>query len=151
MELPVDIARATVDNLNFIRDSWLKSYRDSAWVAGIPSAVFYPFHGIKVDMLLNESDVRIAHYRKDPNQVYGWIAARVYDTELIVHYIYVKSTFRKFGIGRDLLSSVCEGYLDKKITATHRTWSNVWLDSKLKIEYNPYLIDSIVGGANERD
>lgn len=147
--LPIDIIRATQNDVHLIRDSWLKSYRSSVWVSGIPSEIYYPVHGNKVDALLSQSQVLIARYQKDPDQVYGWIAGRQYLEHLIVHYCYVKSTFRKLGIGRQLLNKLIHyAPLYEKIIATHRTWSHAWLDSQLSIEYNPYLIDEIVRGAS---
>lgn len=139
MVLPIDILPPEDKDIPFIRDSWLKSYRDSEWVAGIPSDIFYRSHGAIVGELLYNSIIKTARWSKDHNQIYGWIAAEKYKDALVIHYVYVKSAFRKMGIGRTLFFSL-EDIKTQDLLCTHRTWTHKWLSKKINIKYNPYLL-----------
>jgi hypothetical protein len=41
---PILLRPVAVEDLNFIYSSWLKSYRDSVTVRGVPNDLFYKAH-----------------------------------------------------------------------------------------------------------
>lgn len=75
-----------------------------------------------------------------PNDYYGY--ALVDDRipgYLVVHWIHLKSNWRRYGIAKLLLSNF--DYTNKQIIVTNLTNSNDFneLKSKLDVSYNPYL------------
>lgn len=143
--LPVEIRMADDNASHLIRDSWLKSFRKSSWTQGIPNEIFYPRYGERVDKLIKSSITMVAFWEQDHDQFYGWMTGSRFKSGLIIHYCYVKSAFRKLGMGRALLESFA--WKDnEKIIGTHHTWAHQWLDCKYVIEYNPYIISDIIGG-----
>lgn len=165
-QLPIVIRKPVPDDLNFILNSWLKSYRWEAW-AGVPREQFafckkcdkhpkcatcerevrqsYPSSPIHGDVYFKEqerliyeinerSEILVACNVEEPDQVYGWVVA----SSGLLHYVYVKGPFRRFGIGGSLLdrAGVPKG---SKATYTHRTrFVDRCLRSRLG-EFNPYL------------
>ncbi len=146
MSLPLKLREAEADDLNFILSSWLKSFRDAQRIPDQKSAVwfnwprpsnevFFNFQQKLIVRLLQRSKCLVAVNPEDLSQVYGFI---VYENNPdIIHYVYVKSTFRKMGICKLLLSKSVEQPAPKY---THVTYAVEFLAPKLNAEFNPYLI-----------
>jgi GNAT superfamily N-acetyltransferase len=122
------------DELSFVYHSWLHSLRaGSNYHRGIPSSVYYNNHKRKLYLALDRSHTIVATPKDHPKIISGYIVWESSDP-VTVHYIYVKSDFRKLGLGKLLLEVATSG---KKIVGTHRT-----IDVKGKdFVFNPYLLE----------
>jgi hypothetical protein len=88
---------ATIDDVNFILSSWLKSYRPSAPL--VSDEVYFREHKALVMQLIQRSAVHIACDPSYPLSIYGYAVVE----QGAVHYVYVKFALRKFGVARALL------------------------------------------------
>lgn len=137
------IRLANDDDIHLVINSWLHSYRASPFGAGMSSEVYYREHRDVLQDILEHCQVMVACDNEIGDQIYGWIAYEESKEETIVHFVYVKRPFRKFGIASTLVEGI----------PTHKPWvlttkpfyvqgSNDQVPKKLRdvLEFNPYLI-----------
>ena len=75
----------------------------------------------------------------DPSQLYGYILAGEEEGVIVIHFLYVKHTFRNMGIGKTLLDAVGHSS-DNAAVYTHHTRMADRLSSKYNLVYHPYLL-----------
>ena len=127
------------EDRSFIFSSWLKSYRFSHFGEKITNTIYFEEHHKIVERLLDNSKVLIACNESDPSQLYGYIVVEEEGGILVVHFLYVKHTFRNVGIGKTLLDAVGHS-TDKASVYTHHTRMADKLSSKYNFVYHPYLL-----------
>ena len=101
------IRDGTKDDLNFITNSWLKSARENVTEFSnfrIDGTLFWPSMKVIIDKALKRCLVRVAADSADQNHIIGYIVFDPYAEIRIIHWIYVKSTFRRFKVARALLT-----------------------------------------------
>jgi GNAT superfamily N-acetyltransferase len=94
-------------DLPFIINSWTESYKDSKYNPIYGPAYFYYFR-LLLNRLIPKSLITVICNPDDPDQIYGWGCYTITDNQLIVHWIYIKYTFRKLGLGTFLLNTLKE-------------------------------------------
>ena len=102
------IDRPTSEDLIFIKDSWLKSYRTSVMATictpitlrnqGKMSAEYARGQQMLIEALLLRGSTFVY---KDGDFIIGWACA---EPPHILHYVYVKYNFRNGGVSRKLIS-----------------------------------------------
>lgn len=129
---------------SFVIAAWLNNYRrESYFAARVTDKVFFYHHHAIVERLLARSRVLIACDPSDENEIVGYI---VWEPG-VLHWVYVKKAFRKFGIGRSLLSATD---LPDDLAGVHITHpTKLWFTTKQHGEgleakfpaaiHNPYL------------
>lgn len=133
-------------DLPFIWNSWLKSYRDNNELAkAIASETYFTEHRRLIGALCDRSAVLVACSPDHPEQIYGYAVFEAFTGPMLVmHYIYVKQTYRRFGIASELLekAKLAVHQPDGIPTgATHITY--LWLDhlrDRWGMWFNPYLL-----------
>lgn len=135
----IRLRQANQEDVSFIFNSWLKSYRNSLFAKNIPNEIYFTNHHNLVENLLQNNKVIIACSKEDPSQIYGYICAGHTDGILTLHYIYIKQTFRNMGIAKQLLSMFNH---DSAIASvyTHHTRIAEKLGPKYNMFYHPYLL-----------
>ena len=96
----VEIRGACLSDHNFVFDSWRRSFADSDFSKPINALVFFKGHHRVIEKILEKGQVEIACSKEFPEEIRGWIA---YDRDCL-HFIYVKSPFRRFGVSRLLMN-----------------------------------------------
>jgi GNAT superfamily N-acetyltransferase len=155
-EIQLAVRAPNVKDIDFITNSWLESFRDGYFVSTVPNRVYYNQHHKIMEKLLPRSVVLVACNEKDPDHLYGWICAEVMDQHLILHYVYVKDSLRRFGIAKKLIQYLMKNLpvAQDRLVTTHQTQKSKtlikgWKSWDLKpakerygIEflYNPYLL-----------
>lgn len=111
------------DDVNFIHDSWKKSYYE--WGTGhnlLGFSSFDTYHRPIRDKILNNPNVAIvmASAAKDPSTILGWIAVEKPNTSdyTLLHYIYIKASVLGEGIATDLVNRTVH---IKPVLYTHST------------------------------
>ena len=137
-KVKVRIRPALEADVPFIFSTWLRSYRDSNFANNISTTVYYAEHHKVVEKLLKSSEVFIACADDDISELYGYICAQKVDGILVVHYAYVKHSFRHLGIGAQLLA-VLEYDPTKASIYTHMTKTARSLATKYGFIHSPYL------------
>jgi predicted N-acetyltransferase YhbS len=127
LEVEFKIRPMRTDDEGFVFNSWLRSFRKSV---DMESKAYYLFKHSVIERLLRDSRTLMAVACDDPDQIFGWVCFAPFEDEYVVHYLYVKATFRKLGIGRRLIESLPPiGWY------THKTYGSAFFD----VDYNPYL------------
>lgn len=113
------IRHAIGSDLNFIYDSWLTSFRyDSAFGKSHKNSVFFPQYRRVLDEILSKPDTQtlVAHDPDNLDVVLGYL---VYEPG-ILHYVFTKEAFRKYGIAAALLQYAAQG---RELLISHKTLS----------------------------
>ena len=145
METPqVRLRPATPEDVNFIFSSWLKSFRNSLSASKIANPVYFSEHHKLIEQLLRSSKVIIACNNDDSNQLYGYVVAGEVEGIFALHFLYVKHTFRRLGIGRILLNAFPREPGAAGIY-THYTRNMEDIAPKFELMYQPYVLPSNYG------
>lgn len=144
---------ATADDKDFVFSTWLKSYKYSSYFAQrIKKYYFFKYHQKVLDAIWERetSHCLIACLKEDESVILGYIVVERFEKP-ILHFIYVKSNFRNFGIAKSLID---ESEIDLSLAFfTHWCFvkvlnddgsyyfDNDWFFRKFpNLTYNPYLI-----------
>jgi len=130
----VNLREMNADETNFILSSWLKSLRaHSVYFGAVPDQIYYEAHGESIKATLECSNVLVVTPRDSPDIVVGYL---VYenrsDKYVILHYCYVKNSFRRMGIAKLLANQVID---DRPVYVTHLTNKIQMKD----LRFNPYF------------
>ncbi len=119
----------------FVYGTWLNSFRvNSTFARHIDQPTYFAMHHHVVERLLERGELLIATPEDDPDTYLGY-AVREQGTP-VVHYVYVKPAFRRFGVARALLAG-----LPPDFTYTHHTHVLRDLAGPLAAaKYNPYMV-----------
>lgn len=147
---PVRLRPATQEDVGFIFNSWLKSFRYSTFAKDITNTVYFTNHHKVIEDRLKNNQTIIACNDADPSQIFGFINAGLTDGILCINYIYVKQTFRNLGIGKILLNSFNH---DPSVAScyTHETRISERLAAKYNMVYHPYLLFNLPEASNDDD
>ena len=148
-ESPILLRRAGKDDIPFITNSWLRSFRDGLTSRAIPNDVYYYNQHRIVEKLLPKCLNVVVCRADDPDQILAYAVAEPTDRCLIFHFIYVKAPFRKLGLATKLVTELIRSEGNPPVSYSHRTWSikkikDEWLqkespDKMANWLYNPFL------------
>jgi len=133
------------DDTAFIFNSWLKSYRFSHFGEKITNTIYFAEHHKVIERLIDNSKVLVACNPEEPSQVYGYIIGEEVDGIFVLHFIYVKHTFRNMGVGKTLLDAWGHNK-EKAGVYTHHTRMADKLAAKYNFVYHPYLMFEVSSG-----
>jgi ribosomal protein S18 acetylase RimI-like enzyme len=137
-ELPILLRPANSEDVGFIFNAWLKSFRNSEFASDIANEIYFAEHHKVIEALLKNYEVVIACNKDDNSQIYGFICAGLTDGIFTVNFTYVKHTFRRMGIGKALLDSF--DHNDEFVSIyTHKTKSAHSLAKRYNFIYHPYI------------
>lgn len=138
--LPMLLREANQNDLNFIYNSWSYTYRKSPIMYRMDVKLYFENQTKQMHRILKDSCVYIACDSEDPSHIFGYIVFEDLQNIAVIHYIYVKNSFRKNGIASYLLESV--GINERPCVATHDTWYFPFLRDKYsgRLIYNPFLL-----------
>jgi GNAT superfamily N-acetyltransferase len=155
-EVELAVRKPHAGDVDFLTNSWLESFRDGYFPSSVPNRVYYNQHHRILEKLMPRAQILIACNAKDPEQIFGWVCAEQMDQHLVIHYIYVKDTFRRFGIAKRLVKLLMRDLPvnQQRVLITHLTHKakqliKGWKEWKLEpaqkrygIEflYNPYML-----------
>ena len=126
--------------IRFVLDSWCKTVAaEPPWdfatprhTPPLPHPLLIYEHDTILKKIIHKSTITLACDPDDPDTVWGYICS---DGELL-HFIYVKSAFRGFGIGGCLLRSA--GIPKGRMMISHRTESLFVAFPNIRFYWNPY-------------
>jgi ATP sulfurylase len=140
MDLPVKIRPYQESDKPFILNSWLKSNRDNYLVRGVSNTIYYEKHHAVVMNLLAVSNTVVLCDPESPNVVYAYVVFDILPGDILVlHYAYVKQSFRRMHLMRTLVKEILEAEKPIIIFATHDTGhiSHDWM-RRHDVTYDPY-------------
>lgn len=125
--------------LGLVADSWTKTVAaESPWASlphttlPLPPSLLIYEHDTLLKRIISNSTLTLACDPDDEDTVWGFVCA---DGDLL-HFIYVKSAFRGFGIGGCLFRAAA--LPSGKIVISHRTKSLFIAFPKVRFLWNPY-------------
>lgn len=140
--IEIDIKESTPEYTSFIYATWLHSYKHGSYFAKrITNTIFFKWHHKVIEKILDRDSVKIlvASPKEEPNIVLGYLVYETMEDKQVIHYIYVKKSFRRFGIATKLLKE--SGVELKDCSFDHWCFDTDWICAKLPtLIYNPYLL-----------
>ena len=125
------------EDRSLILNSWLKSFRNSHETRNVPKEIYYVAQEKVVEDTIDSVQVLVAHHLEDVDHVLGYI---VFENDepnaAIIHYVFVKQPYRKFGIARSLWEQATKDA--SECFHTHTTYTGNTILEKHKSTYNPY-------------
>ena len=102
---PVRIRTADEGDVPFIFKSWLLSYQGQN--KHIPAAVIHEYEPAKIQRMLNENVtiMLVGDTDASAGDIYGFCCAQRVAGTLVVYFIYVKASFRKWGFAKAMLNA----------------------------------------------
>lgn len=92
------------DDVNFVKDSWLKSFRDSPWAGVVPNNLYTDTTNEAIEQLLARgAKVEVVSAAHDDNKILAWCCSEPVINGVAVHYVYVKDPYRRKGLASALL------------------------------------------------
>lgn len=103
----VEFRSATADDMAFVLDSWLKSFRTSPWAGVIPNNLYHEVTQAAVnDLIVRGARIIVAGVRGKPDRILGWVCVEALKGDAAVcHYLYVKDPYRRRGLGTHVLET----------------------------------------------
>lgn len=123
--------------------TWLRSYRhSSSFARNVHEGVFFAQHHAIIEALLAQSRVLIATIEEDTSVILGWCcyepgeSVAGLEVPAVVHYVYVKPSFRKSGVASKLLDGVV---IDGAMYTHDTNHLRGYIGTKIrKMVFNPY-------------
>lgn len=138
LKTQVRLRPATEADVPFIFNSWLRCYRHSQNTRGAENPVYFAQHHKVLEGLCKQAEIIVACNSEDISQIYGYVCHEKVDDVPVMHFIYVKEIYRKFGVSNLLLETLNISK-DTPFFYTHRTFISESLEKKFRMIYNPYL------------
>lgn len=145
--LPYQIRSAQPSDISFIYSSWLKSYKHGSELGkSTRTGVFFNSYREVLDAILQRSQTFVACLIDEPEVILGYLVHEpladepfTVDPIHILHYAFIKESFRRLGIGQMLLE---HAKINPKLTYyTHKTILLDKFDGAFsQMTYNPFLL-----------
>jgi len=105
---PILLREANSEDIKFIFNSWLRSYKSSIVNKRINPDSFYFEHHKIIEKILKRGKVVVACEESDHSSILGYAAGEKTEGVFILHYVYVKHPFRKLRIADATVSKLGE-------------------------------------------
>ena len=135
----IKLRPATPADTSFILNSWLRSYWEaSPFVRGVPKETFFHEHHALATQLLQTSRTLVAYPAAGPEDlIVGWACGETTrEHTLLLHYVYVKEAFRRWGGAQTLVHGLTFDFNSQTVVATHLTPRT----EHGFIPYSPYVL-----------
>jgi GNAT superfamily N-acetyltransferase len=94
----------------FVAGSWLRNYLSAPAVRHVDPDDYYKHHARLVSKLIDRSTVLIADHADHPAVQLGFAVGERDNQGVVIHYLYVKSVYRRNGIGKALWTALFDGF-----------------------------------------
>lgn len=131
----VDVRERLPSDENFIFSTWLRGlYYGNDWYGCIPRDIYFKNYWHVVSKILKRPQVfmKAACLKEDPEVILSY-AIFEKNEHTILHWIFTKSAWRKFGIAKKL----CEGEEVKEVSHLTKVGKNIRPQTWI---FNPFLI-----------
>jgi GNAT superfamily N-acetyltransferase len=134
--IPIGFREICDSDRNFVLNSWQKGLYDPQFgylEYAHYSTIINPF----LHEIMGRAHVLVVYDTTDPISIYGWCCYEEWEDEIVIHWMYVKKTYRKLGIGKLIFSVVNPKELIPIVTF----WSKLCPDlhKKYPMLHNPFF------------
>jgi GNAT superfamily N-acetyltransferase len=105
----------------------------------VSSSIYFSEHHKVLEQIAKQGTILLAVNPEDVSQIYGYIAASRIDGILVIHYVYVKHPYRRFGIAKTLLNQF-EHDPGAAACYTHHTKVIERVAPRYNMIYHPYIL-----------
>lgn len=138
----IDIREAVAEDVPFLYDTWLRSYRDGSRTAKqVNGKLYFDSQRKVIDRIISTPgcSTLVAVNPSDHGQIFGWLCGEALQQSIVLHYGYVKSTFRKHGVFGALVRAF--GFkVGVGVFYTHHTHYLEGMLPKPDVYFNPYIL-----------
>lgn len=135
-------------DVNFILNSWLRRYREAISARLVTDAVYYATQHKVIRAILAQPELRVlvACSPDDSSHIFGYAVGSDFSAYIpglfIVHFVYVKAAFRRFGVAKAL----CADLIGDRVAVhySHRTHLLPFIDRENKWVFNPTYVWSLL-------
>lgn len=129
------------DDDGIILDPWRRHIR-SRFPLKLCNIESFNIHhrDIVMESILDRCTPVIMAAQDDPTFVYGWIIGERQGFSRVIHFAYVKESFRRRGVFTELLNTCLPLEFGRKLYYTHRTGMSDVISRSFDAVYNPYRI-----------
>lgn len=107
----------------------------------MPNDIFFKEQHEVIDALLGDSTIILACDKADTTNIIGYIVVAKVQGLFVLHFLYVKHTYRRLGIANILMQVFKDNFKDNKCCFTHQTYVGNIVNAKYKFAYNPFMIN----------
>ncbi len=132
MQTPVQVRPLRASDESFIRSSWFSSYwKNGQSPAGVPFSVVEQHQPALIGRLLERCEVQVVHPTGLEEHICGYA---VVERGLVLHWVYVRSAYRRLGIASGLVPGGVK-YYSHRVVGPGREFVK-----KLDLMFNPYAL-----------
>ena len=140
--MPYKLRATDAEDSSFIFNSWLKSYRNSDFAKAQCNAVYFENHKQIIHSILERSLMVVVCNPEDDSHMFGYIIyEKLAGNNLLVHYLYIKHTYRRMKLAKALIDHVKSS--DNPILSSHYTNVCRHFNNPIVI-YDPYKMFEII-------
>lgn len=128
-ELKTRLRKWRRSDIPFLTSNWLRSFRDGAFVRGIPNSIYFYEMQKCIAEVVKTAAIVVVCDEADDNKMYAFACVeKDISGALFVHYVYVKPEVRRRGLARKLLETIIDhetkarGAPPPAIFYTHKTF-----------------------------
>lgn len=118
--MDLNVRKVKPGDLNFIFDSWMKSWRESKWAGTTPNHLYYNVQRELIEGLIHRgATLLVVSPAGQDDIILGWACGEEKDGASVLHYLYVKDPFIGFDLDRALLDALPgtkPGFITHKLT-----------------------------------
>lgn len=97
--LPIRVRSLLESDKPLVFSTWLRSYRAHGEACrGVPSRRYYDAHHWLVERAMSRADWRVACDPECESSVFGWCCYESGAASDLLHYVYVKEKFMRYGL-----------------------------------------------------
>ena len=141
--IPHALRPAEPNDLGVVIHPWLQEMRLSPASFGIPNRTFFACQRRLILSILRGAETTIACDAERPNHVFGYVIhGPDFESSPVIHWLYVKSTYREMGLGRTLLEHSLGGRYPAWCSQASRHSLSLRAEKELRryaLTYNPFL------------
>lgn len=144
MNLPLRIRPACAGDKPYIVGNWVKELRHAGFSKFVPGDLYWPAQHALCDKQLGLGQAAVACHEDNPDHIYGTVVWQPARTP-ILHWLHVKSTFRRLGVARQLRDYAFPANppIILCLAAPNWSFSNETLCKALGLVYFPYALMGI--------
>lgn len=127
---------ASFEDANFVASSWKQSLRKE--YPKLTKDQFFELINPLIDGILGKSSVLVVCDPEMPKFIHGYLVYKIVDGIAVMHFAYVKESFRKFGVFKSMLDEI-KARSGGALVGTFKRSKDGWVYDKYQIIHKPNL------------
>ena len=129
------------DDNAFMYAVWLRGQRNEGTNQFIGNKIYYANLTDRIKPLIERCQTIVVCNPDLHEQVYGFVCFEWLDSVCIIHYIHVKTPFRKMGVGKNLLTQANPRFGKEETVISFTNGFCSHRMSSYNLVFNPFVLD----------